>query len=739
MAEGMYYSCPPFQPGLQQPASNEYWQYYALPTSTQGGYLSAHVPASSYPPHAPTHAPHAIDTSTSTSPIEALAGKPKRPRATQACEPCRTRKQRCDEGEPCTFCRTNNFECTYRPLVPTKVDKIVEYMLSWMATHGEGLQALTDKIESLEVHMQSIAGLRHSTITHEPQKPLLPGPGTHCGDRTRRVADEIRGSIFRWPEIRKLFVASATVLDEDYAARAEARNAPLHEMSKGFDADEMDLTIRTINRLVESFFKNLYPLQPFLQRSRVNSTFDLFRCTYASDAIGASCLMSSESDFDRRTKRRRTASPCDTTAEKRRIERSPGNAIALLVLALGSTITPDRGITQRLPTNTTCAALAPGYSYYLEASRVIATQIDGYDLVHAHIFMLAGMYKAQIGRSTESASWYSMAGRVLLHLLRRQDRAEQHGKSGSNRHGRDQRAVLAAWCCLQLESSIPSELLLPKSGLQQLVRDLALPKATTTQSLPQTADETSLLICNALCELHGIQCEVDEHLYQDAVDSNNSSAVMTVVKRHATGLQQWRTRLHPLLRWDEERGSPPSEPELAKLRHEYWKVKLSILRPFLDFVLHILPGIRHGMDLQTCSKDANGRLRPTSERNIISAIDNLVKESGEAEIMRLAQLSTQALKQKLGAFDGIATSSFQGNMVPFVHEQFYDLLVLTAIHRSDRLKHLVSLPYLRLAYEQTINYLDKLSTLSAICAEDCKALKRIQISLIDPSMKVSGS
>ncbi|CAK1366215.1 unnamed protein product [Cercospora beticola] len=608
-----------------------------------------------------------------------------------------------------------------------------------MATHGEGLQALTDKIESLEVHMQSIASSKHPTITHEPQRALLPGPSTKRGDRTRRVPDEIRGSVFHWPEIRKLFVASATAIDEDYAARAEARNAPLHEMSKNLDSDDMDLTIRTINRLIESFFRQLYPLQPFLQRSRVTSLFDLFRCTYASDAIGATCSMNLESDLDRPSKRRRTASPHDTTAEKRRIERSPGNAIALLVLALGSTVIPDRGSSQHLPESTMFAAAPPGYSYYLEASRVIATQIDGYDLVHAHMFMLAGMYKAQIGRLAESASWYSMAGRVLLHLLRRQDRIEQHGKSASNRHSRDRRAVLAAWCCLQLENSIPSELLLPKSGLQQLVRDLSLPQATTSQTLPQTADETSLLICNALCELHGIQCEVDEHLYESAVDSNNSSEIMTVVKRHAAGLQLWRTRLHPLLRWDEERDSPPSELESAQLRHEYWKVKLSILRPFLDFVLHILPGIRHGMDLQTCSKDANGRLRPKSERRIISAIDNLVKESGEAEIMRLAQLSTQALKQKLGAFDGLSTSSFQGNMVSIIHEQFHDLLVLTAIHRNERLKHLVSLSYLRLAYEQTTNYLDRLSALSAICAEDCKILKRIQVSLIDPSMKASGS
>ncbi|KAF2212022.1 hypothetical protein CERZMDRAFT_97939 [Cercospora zeae-maydis SCOH1-5] len=145
------------------------------------------------------------------------------------------------------------------------------------------------------------------------------------------------------------------------------------------------------------------------------------------------------------------------------------------------------------------------------------------------------------------------------------------------------------------------------------------------------------------------------------------------------------------------------------------------------------------MDLQTCSRDANGKIRPSSEQRIIAAIDTLIKESGEGEIIRLAQLSTQALVQKLGAFDGVATTALQGNMIATVDGQFNDLLVLTAVHHSDRLKHLVSLSYLRHAYERTIGYLDRLSTLSAVCAEDCKILKRIQISLIDPSMKASGS
>jgi hypothetical protein len=41
-------------------------------------------------------------------------------RATQACNCCRARKQRCDEARPCQFCRENNLECQYKDVPPPK-------------------------------------------------------------------------------------------------------------------------------------------------------------------------------------------------------------------------------------------------------------------------------------------------------------------------------------------------------------------------------------------------------------------------------------------------------------------------------------------------------------------------------------------------------------------------------------------------------------------------------------------
>lgn len=38
----------------------------------------------------------------------------------QACEQCRFRKQKCNEGSPCSFCSQHELECIYGPAVQTK-------------------------------------------------------------------------------------------------------------------------------------------------------------------------------------------------------------------------------------------------------------------------------------------------------------------------------------------------------------------------------------------------------------------------------------------------------------------------------------------------------------------------------------------------------------------------------------------------------------------------------------------
>lgn len=64
-------------------------------------------------------------------------------RAAQACDSCRQRKAKCDEGRPeCAHCKENALKCTYRDVAPPKSEKQMLQM-------GEKVDALTDKLDSL--------------------------------------------------------------------------------------------------------------------------------------------------------------------------------------------------------------------------------------------------------------------------------------------------------------------------------------------------------------------------------------------------------------------------------------------------------------------------------------------------------------------------------------------------------------------------------------------------------------
>ncbi|KAI5365127.1 hypothetical protein Slin14017_G050170 [Septoria linicola] len=611
--------------------------------------------------------------------------------------------------------------------MPTKVDKVVEYLLSWMTTHADSLRALTAKIGSLEEYIKVSPLITRDLETGQAghdlaglvaESPVLSG---------RMIAQPAR-SILLWPEVRKLFMASRTTVDEAYVERAEETHPPWSDMAKPTDGDVDNMTLATINVLHGAFLAKIHTLQPFLNHSRLTSLMERFRYKYASDTLRSPAIYTDSGDEpERPAKRRRTGSPSTTARRKQQIERSPENAIALLILALGAT-TRDNASQRQSPVGSTARRL-PGVLYYSEAVKVMSTHMDGSDLQHAQMFLLAGMYKVEIGRVAEGASWFSMAGRVLLYLVQRNGLAQELCRQSTpNRNSRDGQVLLAAWSCLQLEAHVPPELRLPTSGLHRLAG--LLPRPYTVADMALDDERIACQVSVALCELHALQSRVEDP-YGKGVAGRGSSCLNDTVKQYATYLQKWRTNLPKDLHWDDDRDAPSTSAALAPLRHKYWTLKLSLMLPFLDYVLHISPGLAHGMDLQTCLKDAKGLARPMSEQHILVAVDTLAKASGEDEITRLAELCTQAIRQKLVAFDGIFASTFRGSMLSPVHDQFHDLLLLTAVHRSKRLSHLTSRSFLQLAYEQTIDSLERLSSLSPICKEDCKFLKRIQSALID--------
>ncbi|KAJ5752177.1 hypothetical protein N7520_009094 [Penicillium odoratum] len=113
--------------------------------STEPNIPSESSPPLSVPPHAPqyvspsAHVPYPDYPGYSQNPAYGARQQQQRKpaRATQACDQCRARKAKCDEGRPgCSHCKENNLTCVYKEVPPHKFDK--------------GAQALLERIDKLQ-------------------------------------------------------------------------------------------------------------------------------------------------------------------------------------------------------------------------------------------------------------------------------------------------------------------------------------------------------------------------------------------------------------------------------------------------------------------------------------------------------------------------------------------------------------------------------------------------------------
>jgi hypothetical protein len=82
----------------------------------------------------------------------------------------------------------------------------------------------------------------------------------------------------------------------------------------------------------------------------------------------------------------------------------------------------------------------PGLAYYAKAAEILGEHGDGNDLVHAQMYLLAGLYKGQLARIGEAMSWITRASRVAMTLL---DRYKLYNNNYWTGHG-DIRAKLAS-------------------------------------------------------------------------------------------------------------------------------------------------------------------------------------------------------------------------------------------------------------------------------------------------------
>jgi hypothetical protein len=110
----------------------------------------------------------------------------KLPRAAQACDPCRHRKAKCDEGRPeCHHCRINNLKCFYKDVPPSKQDRQTAAMTEKLDVLDENINKLLQmsekhgrQISMLQTYLPSELKARFQGVPKSTSKSTSPIPLT---------------------------------------------------------------------------------------------------------------------------------------------------------------------------------------------------------------------------------------------------------------------------------------------------------------------------------------------------------------------------------------------------------------------------------------------------------------------------------------------------------------------------------------------------------------------------------
>jgi hypothetical protein len=310
----------------------------------------------------------------------------------------------------------------------------------------------------------------------------------------------------------------------------------------------------------------------------------------------------------------------------------------------------------------------PGIAYYAKAAEILGEQGDGNDLVHAQMFLLAGLYKGQLARVKESMSWFCMAGRAICALLDRYKLYNSEYWGGHDdvraRHAEDQARikdtrssliVLASWTCLQLETDILAEMRLPKSGIDELEHKLLLPAVEredqygdVEMASTRLAHENVLLYYTAQLYLRRRLNKVHREMYGPDCLDLPLQEVQDMFNGHQLTLDIWRNWLPYGLRWKDS-DPPPSDILNARLRAKYWGARYVTNRPFLDYALHIMPGLGEGRQLEDIARDAYGNARHKADVHIFKAICGM----GDDTIWKAAAQCVEAAMHSTVAFDNV--------------------------------------------------------------------------------------
>ncbi|KKK19745.1 hypothetical protein AOCH_006820 [Aspergillus ochraceoroseus] len=257
------------------------------------------LPPSQYPTTVPppvSHTPVPYDSSYYQNPAYGMRQR-KAARAQQfwtlkACDQCRARKAKCDEGRPaCSHCKENNLICVYKEVPPHKQEKATQLILDRMQQMEDRLEDRLTQFQKIQVEQNSLLGTlsditkikdRNAPVNKElqklfpflksdapevPQEPEIKEQTAPAGVQKIDITNPLEQQLLQtgedgelsipvehttaahkllgWPSIKSLLLPY--LYDEDYVMKLEEERGliRLYGRGEGDDSSEERLTPST--------------------------------------------------------------------------------------------------------------------------------------------------------------------------------------------------------------------------------------------------------------------------------------------------------------------------------------------------------------------------------------------------------------------------------------------------------------------------------------------------------------
>ncbi|KAK0751659.1 hypothetical protein B0T18DRAFT_457602 [Schizothecium vesticola] len=484
--------------------------------------------------------------------------------AAQACDTCRSRKQRCDEQRPkCSTCQKFGLECNYRIPQPTKKDKT--------------LLEILDRIKGLEAKVDSL-NLRNTfaspTAVHGH---LPPGPTTgsdapmslsghplsgtayslHDASSTTSGTDEhfkyvcSVHQMLAWPAIRQVLAAAQQKLPTiDLGAVEREKPAGLFQLGS---TASRSLPTHTPYRVMGPGPTANGPTPTFLPITMSDLNWDsMQRLSKAYfDSFNLLCPVLDRHFF---------LSSTLPSVFSEGFSQDMASTIAFLVFALGEVALagssgPPIHVSNRRPSGVKGGSkdIPPGLDFFNEARKRMGFNLTDCSIENVQIFFLASIYYGtsfypmDFWRMSTSAS---LACQALL--------ASTPAVMSSPRGDMVRRLF---WNCSNMETLLNLEFGLTPTGLEKIESVVGLPDfsgpfsdedhISNQESHYQEHFASQIVLRRLLVEFHGVLSQGMSIRRRNHPILRPADFSIRLVSL-ALQLEQWRGMLPPQLRWHEE-------------------------------------------------------------------------------------------------------------------------------------------------------------------------------------------